>query len=243
MTNKSVMTIFLSIKYLSVCLSVVDEVDYGKFKLERVQMDFNHDKHWHNPLLNVHLVYVQKNVNSSNAETCLYKPCRPVEFFSIEFIINVLVLSSFRFIWIPMLWVVYGHYKYLNCFSVETFFIRQNLTLTELRVYCHYKIVILLVRGPNFRRQNLTSMSVPALKGLRMFIVHYCIPIDIMHWAMRERYWRELCGVFPRTWYSYLNEDDLCVSRGDGKVTRGKVECFGSSRRQLRRWTPPGSTG
>ena len=41
---------------------------------------------------------------SYNAEIFLYKPLRPKCFFQFEIIINVLV-SSFRFIWIPMLWV------------------------------------------------------------------------------------------------------------------------------------------
>ena len=50
-------------------------------------------------------------------------------FFQFGIIINVLV-SSFRFIWISMLWV-YGHYTYLNSFSVGTVFRRQNLTVVE----------------------------------------------------------------------------------------------------------------
>ena len=41
----------------------------------------------------------------------LYKPWRPKGLFQFEIIINVFV-SSFWFIWIPMLWV-YGLYKYL----------------------------------------------------------------------------------------------------------------------------------
>ena len=46
-------------------------------------------------------------IQPDNAEICLYKP--PKGFFQFEIIINVLV-RSFRFIWIPVLWV-YGHYK------------------------------------------------------------------------------------------------------------------------------------
>ena len=38
----------------------------------------------------------------------LYKPQRPKGYFQFEIILNVLV-SSFRFIWIPMLWV-YGYF-------------------------------------------------------------------------------------------------------------------------------------
>ena len=46
-------------------------------------------------------------------------------FFRFEIIVNVLV-GSFRFIWIPILWV-YGHYKYFNPFSAETVYRRQIL--------------------------------------------------------------------------------------------------------------------
>ena len=48
-----------------------------------------------------------------------------VGFFQFEIIINFLV-CSFRFIWMPMLWV-HGRYKYFNSFSVQTVFIHQNL--------------------------------------------------------------------------------------------------------------------
>ena len=47
-------------------------------------------------------------------------------FFQIEIILNGLV-SSFRFIWIPMLWVN-GHYKYSYSYSAGIDFRRQNLT-------------------------------------------------------------------------------------------------------------------
>ena len=49
-------------------------------------------------------------------------------FFQFEIIINVLV-SSYWFIWIPMVWV-YGHYKYLYSYSAGIDFSRQNLTST-----------------------------------------------------------------------------------------------------------------
>ena len=45
--------------------------------------------------------------------------------FQFKIIINVLV-SSFRFILLPMLWV-YGYYKYFNSFSAGIDFRRQNL--------------------------------------------------------------------------------------------------------------------
>ena len=51
-------------------------------------------------------------------------------FFQFEIIINVLVISFFCFIWIPMLWV-YGHYKYVYSFSAGIDSRRQNLTSTD----------------------------------------------------------------------------------------------------------------
>ena len=47
--------------------------------------------------------------------------------------INVFI-SSFRFLWIPMLWV-YGHYKYVNSHSAESDFSRQYLTHTDVRFW------------------------------------------------------------------------------------------------------------
>ena len=47
--------------------------------------------------------------NTYNDEIFLYKPWNRKGFFQFEITINGLV-SSFWFIWIPMLWV-YGHYK------------------------------------------------------------------------------------------------------------------------------------
>ena len=47
-------------------------------------------------------------------------------FFQLEIIINVLV-SYFRFIWIPILWV-YDQYKYVYSYSAGIDFRRQNLT-------------------------------------------------------------------------------------------------------------------
>ena len=54
--------------------------------------------------------------NLYNAELFLYKQWRLKSTFEFEIIINVLV-SSFRFICVPMIWV-YGHYKFFN-FSVR----------------------------------------------------------------------------------------------------------------------------
>ena len=58
----------------------------------------------------------------------------------------LLVNSSFRFIWIPILWV-YGHYKYLNSFSAEADVIRHGLASRYVRFW--------YIR------------TVPALKGLK----------------------------------------------------------------------------
>ena len=68
-----------------------------------------------------------------NAEILFYKPLRPKGCFQFEIVINVLV-SSFRYIWIPVLWV-YGHKKYLNSFSAGTVFRRQNLTSKDVRFW------------------------------------------------------------------------------------------------------------
>ena len=68
--------------------------------------------------------------SANNAEISLFKRWIPVGHFKFEISINVLV-SSFRFIWIPMLWV-YGYYKCFNSFSMFSAgidFSSQNLTL------------------------------------------------------------------------------------------------------------------
>ena len=51
----------------------------------------------------------------SQRRNIFVKTMKAKGFFQFEIIINVFV-SSFRFIWIPMLWV-YGHCKYFNSFS------------------------------------------------------------------------------------------------------------------------------
>ena len=79
------------------------------------------------------------------------KPWRPKGFFQFEITITVLV-SFFRFIWIPRLWV-YGHYKYFHSFSAGTDFRQQKLTSTDVR-FCRLK-------------------SVPALKGLNVCRIQY----------------------------------------------------------------------
>ena len=59
-------------------------------------------------------------------------------FFQFEIIINALI-SSFWFIWIPMLWV-YDHYKYLYFYSAGVDFKRQDLTSTDVR-FCRLKSI------------------------------------------------------------------------------------------------------
>ena len=54
-------------------------------------------------------------------------------FLQFEIIINGL-LCSFRFIWIPMLWV-YDQYKYFYSFSARIDFRRYNLTYTDVRFW------------------------------------------------------------------------------------------------------------
>ena len=80
----------------------------------------------------VYLLYYEKYYS---ADIFLYKPWRPEFVFQLEIIIIVLVISSFRFIWISMLWV-YGHNKFVNSISAEIDFRRQNLTsIDSLMLY------------------------------------------------------------------------------------------------------------
>ena len=90
--------------------------------------------------------------NPYNAEILSYK-WRSTVFLQFEIIINVLV-SSFYFIWIPVL-RVYGHYKYFNSFSSGIHFIRQNLTSTDVRFW--------RIKSTDVRFWRIKW--VPALKG------------------------------------------------------------------------------
>ena len=71
--------------------------------------------------------------NPWSAELFLCKPWRPKGFLQFETIINVL-FSSFRFIWILMLWV-YGQSKYFYFYSAGMDFSCQNLTSTDVRFW------------------------------------------------------------------------------------------------------------
>ena len=68
--------------------------------------------------------------------------------FQLKNIINVLV-SSFRFIWIPMLWV-YDHWKYFDFFSAGIVFIRQNLTSIDVRFWRIKTVPVLKGLKPNW---------------------------------------------------------------------------------------------
>ena len=81
----------------------------------------------------------------------LFKPWRLKLFLQFEITLNVLI-SSFRFIWIHMLWV-YDHYNYFDFFSSVIVFISQDLTSTDVRSW-HIK-------------------TVPALKGLTLDLLNY----------------------------------------------------------------------
>ena len=81
----------------------------------------------------------------------LFKPWRLKLFLQFEIILNVLIIS-FRFIWIHMLWV-YDHYNYFNFFSAVIVFMSQNLTSTDVRFW--------------------RIKTVPALKGLTLDLLNY----------------------------------------------------------------------
>ena len=66
-----------------------------------------------------------------SADNFSKKTWSPKGFFQFEIIINVLV-SSFWFIWIPVLWV-YGHHKYFYCAGID--FSCQNMTSTNVRFW------------------------------------------------------------------------------------------------------------
>ena len=68
--------------------------------------------------------------NPYNAKIFLFKPWRLKIFFKFEIIMNVLV-TSFQFIWTPMLWV-YDHYKWYIFFIAGIVFLRQNVTSTDV---------------------------------------------------------------------------------------------------------------
>ena len=65
-------------------------------------------------------------------------------FFQFEIIINVLV-NSFRFIWIPMLWV-YGHYKYFYSYraGIDLSRLTSEVDPRTVRVKLYYSSIHLI---------------------------------------------------------------------------------------------------
>ena len=112
-------------------------------------------------------------------------------FISIYIIITVLV-SSFRFIWIPMLWV-YDHYKSFHSYSAWIDFRLQNLTSTDVRFW--------------------RLKSIPALWGLKSMCL---MMIDIKCWNVLI-YIKE---TLPHTYCPYLtnfNNTEVVWVRIDNK--------------------------
>ena len=123
-----------------------------KFSIQRIQND----------VCIIHLVLVMVVnllvkrawcINLYNAEIFLYKPWRPKGYCQFGIIINVLV-SCFRFIWIPMLSGLLP-LEYFHSFSAGSVFIRQHLTSTDVRCW--------------------RKKTVPSLKGLIIGDVLFCI--------------------------------------------------------------------
>ena len=102
---------------------------------------------------NFYLKYAMWCISPYNAEILFHKPWRTKSFFKFEIIINVLV-SSFRFIWIPMLWV-YGHYIFL--------FLPVRGPTLDVKIWRLCQIQKCKV-GPRAERVNATRVS----KGLTL---------------------------------------------------------------------------
>ena len=112
----------------------------------------------------------------------IFKPWRPKFFFQYEIIINVLVMS-FRFIWIPMLWV-YGHYTYFTlAVRGSTLDIYRRLILTSkinpraVRVKASITKVVTVNNGfLTIFKSNLTSyIFVNRWKKIRTLLQRLCV--------------------------------------------------------------------
>ena len=88
---------------------------------------------WHKIPLRHDLYQLDEMFTPYNAELILYKSWRPKGYFQFDIIIDVLV-SSFWFIWIPMLWG-YGHQNIFYSYSAGIDFSHQNLTSTDVRIW------------------------------------------------------------------------------------------------------------
>ena len=84
--------------------------------------------------------------NFSSVQLCLWI-METKGFFQFEIIINVFV-SSFRSIWIHILWV-YGHYKYVYSYSAGIDFRRRNLNLTCTQSRIHIFESSIKMVGPD----------------------------------------------------------------------------------------------
>ena len=120
-------------------------------------------------------------------------------FSKFEIIVNVLV-RSFRFIRIPMLWV-FGYYECIYSFGAGTDFIRQNLTSTDVR-FCRIK-------------------TVPALKGLITLHLFYIAPKNSLwcHWHrpfyyinQRPKILSELGGIGPTICHVNVTHGNACIA-------------------------------
>ena len=78
-------------------------------------------------------------------------------FFQFAISINVLV-SSFHFIRIPMLWV-FGHHKCLNSFGVGTIFRRQNHTSIDAE-RLHTEATLFSSQFPGYSPQHKKKVFV-----------------------------------------------------------------------------------
>ena len=93
-------------------------------------------------------------------------------FFYFEIIINVLV-SSFRFIWIPMLWV-YGHYIYLNSFRGSSSYVNFKW----LRI-----VHICLISAQIFANLDVTLGAGVVTSLSRVYVIY-----------MSGQDWKRICG-------------------------------------------------
>ena len=126
---------------------------------------------------------------------------------------NILV-SSFRFIWIPMLWV-HGHYKYVLSFSAEIDFRRQNLTSTDIRFWrLKSRRQILTPKiDPRAVRVNICQNTRPYTANLQIdmsWIIRkqpLCVQIDYVHiHIVRHAQAHVHTGIVRHT-YSHLSKD------------------------------------
>ena len=92
-------------------------------------------------------------------------------FFKFENIINVRVIS-FRFTWIPMLWV-HGHYVYFYFYGAGGVdFRRQNLTSTDVRFWGLKSITALLGLNQAVELEGLDQTGWTVLIFLPLVSVH-----------------------------------------------------------------------